>query len=135
VLTGTVYQPDGRTPAVGARLYVYQTDASGIYGPQGSRRPRLRGWIRTGADGRYEIRTIRPGSYPGGRVAAHIHATLGAPDHPERWIDSFLFEGDPYLTGRERARAEGQGRFSPIVSIEKCQDGVWRGTRDLRLER
>src|SRR5690606_21521486 len=65
VFSGTVYRPDGTTPAPGVVLYVYQTDATGIYGPPG-RPPRLRGWLRAGlptaAAGSYEVRTTRPGS-------------------------------------------------------------------------
>ena len=32
-ITGTVYQPDGKTPAPNVILYFYQTDHQGIYSP------------------------------------------------------------------------------------------------------
>ncbi|MEX2088444.1 MAG: hypothetical protein WEB62_01690, partial [Bacteroidota bacterium] len=55
-----------KTPAAGVLLYVYQTDATGAYNnDDGSwQRPRINGWFRTDKNGRYEIRTIKPGSYP-----------------------------------------------------------------------
>lgn len=134
ILWGTIVAADGVTPVAGARLYVYHTDAAGIYSEVGWRRPRLRGWLRTGSDGRYELRTIRPGHYPSSRVPAHVHATVSAPGYAERWIDSNWFEGDPYLTEAERKRARGRGRFSPLVALSRDSNGVWRGQRDIRLE-
>lgn len=112
IVTGTVYAEDGKTPVAGARLYVYQTDALGRYAKSLlSRTPRLRGWMETGADGRYEFRTIKPGAYPGERIPAHIHGTLSAPGYPARWIDDFWFDGDPHLKGRGPRAREAQGRF------------------------
>jgi protocatechuate 3,4-dioxygenase beta subunit len=133
ILSGRIFG-NGRRPMAGARLYLYHTDAGGVYSSRGVRYPRLRGWLETGPDGRYEFKTIRPGHYPGRRVPAHIHATLRAPGHAERWIDDYWFEGDPYLGPKERARATGKASFSPIVRVERGPNGVWRGTRDLRLE-
>jgi protocatechuate 3,4-dioxygenase, beta subunit len=48
VVRGVIYQKDGKTPASGVILYVYQTDATGRYTPadgqaQGKRHGRLRG--------------------------------------------------------------------------------------------
>src|SRR3954469_20205416 len=65
VVRGVIYRKDGKTPAPGVVLYVYQTDATGHYSPadgqvQAKRHRRLRGWMKTGEDGRYEFRTIRP---------------------------------------------------------------------------
>ena len=70
VVRGVIYQRDGKSPAPGVILYVYQTDATGHYAPgpdqtHGRRHGRLRGWMKTDADGRYEFRTIRPAPYPG----------------------------------------------------------------------
>ncbi|MBA3584027.1 MAG: hypothetical protein H0W36_05765 [Gemmatimonadetes bacterium] len=36
--TGTVSQPDGRTPAEGVLLYAYHTNAEGVYAGAGTRR-------------------------------------------------------------------------------------------------
>jgi protocatechuate 3,4-dioxygenase beta subunit len=135
IVSGTVYAADGKTPVEGARLYVYQTDAKGYYVPRFSlkRTARIRGWMKTGADGRYEFRTIKPGSYPNSRAAAHIHATLAAPGGSAQWIDDYLFEGDPFISQQEIAKAAGKGTFAHILKLERAADGILHARRDLRL--
>jgi protocatechuate 3,4-dioxygenase beta subunit len=138
IIYGTVYGPDGVKPVDGARLYVYHTDAGGYYSEQdgkgGPPQPRLKGWMKTNADGRYEFRTIKAAPYPGGGNPAHIHGTLSAQGFAERWIEEYWFEGDRYITAEMRAKLHGTANFSPIVSLHKDGDGVWRGRRDFRLE-
>lgn len=86
----------------------------------------LRGWLRTDERGRYEVRTIRPGGYPGRGAAAHIHVTVKEPDNtPEYWIEEFLFEGDPDLPADDRG--------PNVLALRRDQDGVWRGERDIVL--
>ncbi|MDT4897960.1 MAG: protocatechuate 3,4-dioxygenase, beta subunit [Acidobacteriota bacterium] len=138
LISGTIFQPDGVTPAKGITLYVYHTDARGYYtnedpGRQ-AQKPRLRGWMRTGEDGRYEFRTIRPGAYPGRKAAQHIHATLSGTGYPEYWIDSYFFEGDPYLTAEHRATLGGRGGFQPVITLKRDEQGVLRGIRDIKLQ-
>jgi protocatechuate 3,4-dioxygenase beta subunit len=133
VFSGTVYRPDGTTPAPGVVLYVYQTDATGIYGPLGQA-PRLRGWLRTDADGGYEVRTIRPGSYPSGGIAAHVHTQLWGGGAATQWNRDLLFAGDPDLSQREVRESATAGRFSSICSPRRETDGTLRCTLDLRLK-
>ena len=76
LVTGRVFAADGTTPAAGVVLFVYHTDAKGHYNRWPGSAPRLKGWMKTGPDGRYEYRTIRPGAYPGGRTAAHVHTQM-----------------------------------------------------------
>ena len=56
IVSGTIYAPDGRKPMEAITLYVYQTDATGVYSTSGTggdnRNTRIRGMMRTGADGR-----------------------------------------------------------------------------------
>src|SRR6187200_2016893 len=33
-ISGTIYKPDGKTPAPGVILYVYHTDQKGLYSPK-----------------------------------------------------------------------------------------------------
>jgi protocatechuate 3,4-dioxygenase beta subunit len=87
-IRGVIYQKDGRTPAPGVILYVYHTDAKGYYSPapgqtQGRRNGHLRGWMKTDAQGRYELRTIRPAPYPSRDNPAHIHAVVKEPGKNE----------------------------------------------------
>lgn len=133
VVTGRVYRPDGR-PAASASLYVYQTDRAGIYSKpvNDSRTPRLKAFLRTDADGRYEYRTIKPGSYPGTRNPAHIHYHVNAPGLPEK-VFEIVFEDDPLVDARIRASAAREG--SPFSIRPLTRDGeVWRCTQDIRLK-
>jgi hypothetical protein len=82
IVTGRILNAPGKTPAAGAVLTVYQTDAKGIYGTgQGhpSTITRLRGKLTAGPQGQYEIVTIKPGHYPGGGVPAHIRGAVTLP--------------------------------------------------------
>lgn len=137
IVSGTIYAPDGRTPMEGITLFVYQTDATGVYTTSGgdNRGTRLHGAMRTNAEGRYEFRTIKPGSYPGSTNAAHIHAYVSGPGYPEYWIDEFLFTDDKFVSDEQRRRAEAQGAFAPVLKLTRGGDGILRGTRDIKLER
>ena len=140
MVEGTVYRPDGKTPAAGVLLYAYQTNAGGVYAKRGNetgngrRHGYLRGWLRTGNDGKYRIETITPGSYPTRSEPAHIHMTLQPPGEPERYIDDVVFEGDPLLTPEHRARLRQRGG-SGIVQLERTADGTFRAIRDIYLGR
>lgn len=138
VVTGTVYESDGRTPAAGVLVYAYHTDLTGRYTTRGDetgngrRHGRLRGWLVTGADGGYRIDTIRPAGYPGSREPAHVHMTLRPPGGEETWVDAIEFADDPRLTAAQRARRDGRGG-SGVVEPVRGEDGVWRATRDVVL--
>jgi protocatechuate 3,4-dioxygenase beta subunit len=141
VMRGTIFQEDGKTPAKDVILYVYHTNDHGIYprttpddGTPRWRHGTLRGSMKTGEDGRYEFRTIRPARYPTNSAPAHIHATITAPGIPEYRIDDFLFEGDPLLTEDAR-RGHGRGGFPHVIRLTRDADGVWQGTRDIRVQR
>jgi protocatechuate 3,4-dioxygenase beta subunit len=140
IVSGTIYAPDGHTPQEGATLWVYHTDATGHYSPLSqsggnNRNTRLHGLMRTNADGRYEFRTIRPSSYPGRNIPAHIHAYVSAFGYPEYWIDDYLFEGDPLITGEIRQKLAGTDTFASILQLTRGSDGVLRGVRDIKIER
>ena len=68
-VTGTIYEANGQTPAEGVILYIHQTNEEGIYPKRGDetgwgrRHGYLRGWIKTGPDGRYTFYTVKPGTY------------------------------------------------------------------------
>jgi protocatechuate 3,4-dioxygenase beta subunit len=134
IVSGVVYRSDGVTPAAGAVLYVYHTDARGYYHAPELRdaTPRLRGWMKTDSLGRYQFRTIRPASYPQGKVPAHIHASLRLPGGAEAWVDEYWFDGDPNLPQEEYGKHARDGRFSPILKLTRDRDGIWRSQRDLR---
>lgn len=132
VISGTIYKPDGKTTAPNTLIYLYHTDIYGIYGRDGEHRHgRYRGWMLTDSQGRYEFESILPASYPNSTIAKHIHMTLTTEDRREESVDSILFEGDRFLTARDRAIT--RGGFDPVLKMVKGSDGAMRGVRDIRL--
>lgn len=135
-ISGTIYHADGRTPAANVVLFVYHTDATGHYSPEDDVfAPRIRGWLRTGADGRYNFRSIRPAPYPDHSEPAHIHVHIWSDTMPEHFLPEYWFADDPFLKPAEARRFRGLGSFSPIVTLTRGPDGVWRGARDVRLDK
>lgn len=127
-ITGTVYQPDGKTPAEGVILYVYHTNEDGIYPTKGGekdwsrRHGNIRGWMKTGDDGRYTFYTLQPGTYPSRTDPAHIHPTILEPDGKYYWVDEYLFEGDPLLTKQHLSTGTPVGGSSGILQLKKEGD-------------
>lgn len=146
IVSGTVFKENGRTPAAGVTIYAYHTNAAGIYpkrtpndGRPQWRHGYLRGWMRTGRDGRYEFRTIKPAAYPGRNEPAHIHLTISAVNHPE-YSGTIWFADDPLITPELRARDAAieptrTMRPAAILTLVRDAGGVLRGTHDIRLER
>jgi protocatechuate 3,4-dioxygenase beta subunit len=134
IVSGRVFGQDGKTPLAGVSIYVYHTDAKGLYTPEtnDNRNPRLRGYMRTDEQGRYEYSTIKPAPYPNNRIPAHIHYMVNAPGYKER-IFEIVFEGDPSIDNRIRADAAKEGSAFSIRSLTRDQQGVWRCVQDVRL--
>jgi protocatechuate 3,4-dioxygenase beta subunit len=138
VLSGRVMRADGRTPAAGVLLYLYQTNQAGTYPTRrgetgnGGRHGYLRGWLRTDAQGRYCVATIRPGHYPGRPDPGHVHTTVQEPGGPEGYIDDFVFDDDPRVDAAYRSRVRNRGG-SGITRLTRGPDGVWRGERTIVL--
>ncbi len=138
-ISGTILQPDGKTPAPGVVLYVHHTDARGEYTPSpgqthARRHGRLRGWMKTNQHGQYKFRTIKPVSYPSQTIEAHIHATVKEPDIQEYYVDDFLFDDDPLLTAEKRRRLANRGG-SGIMKLHRNSHGTLIGQRTIVLGR
>jgi len=138
----------GSTPVVGASIFVFQTDAHGIYAsglttPEAELYPRLHGALRTDSEGRYQYETVRPGSYDGN--AAHVHYIVIAPGYKPRLFDLW-FQDDPILM-RRRTAGEPQipqgirdnnyflegPDFIAIRPVVRDASGTWHTVRDLDM--
>ena len=96
VVRGTITNADG-TPLEGVVIDCWQSNTDGWYTVQkadGQSEFNLRGIYRTDADGRYEIRTVRPGKYPiphDGPVGQLLKANNRGwmrPGHLHTWVKS-----------------------------------------------
>lgn len=113
-VAGTIRTPDG-APVEGALVYVFQTDARGVYSRGGgnatmgdSLNPRIFGYLRTGRDGRYGFTTIRPGPYPGGGPPAHVHYEISTPGRAT-FVSELVLGDCPRLTDEGRGEFERAG--------------------------
>lgn len=144
LLTGTVFQPDGKTPAPGVVIYYYQTNTEGLYrhrpevkrsmppNASGQTHGYIRGWVKTDSNGKYSIYTIRPGVYPTGDAFAHIHATIKEPNEiKEYYIDEFVFDDDKLLTSSYRKKMENRCGSGVLRLIKK--DSLFIGERNIYL--
>ena len=136
VLRGTVRDADG-SPAPGVIVYAYQTNARGVYPPDDDftgharRHGELRAWVRTDERGRYRFETIRPGSYPGRDVPAHVHLHVVEPGCCTYWIESVRFLDDPLLP--DTAGVPGRDRGGSGLVEPRRENGIWIAERDIRL--
>lgn len=133
VIHGKLLRADGTTPARDAIVFAYHTDAKGVYNvPAAAPHSwRLRGWAKTGADGRFEFTTIRPAPYPDSKIAAHVHFSIEGPGIPRESAE-LLFQGDPLLSAAERDASAKAGRFGSVRPGKKL-DGVEHVMFEIRL--
>lgn len=131
-MEGRVFLADGRTPAAGIIMYVYQTGRDGEYGNDGRGGPRLRAWLRTDSMGRYRYDTIVPAPYPDRKTPAHIHVQFWGGKAPLQYFDVY-FEHDPLLGEPLRAAARRERRFANVVRLSPGGPGL-TGLQDFRLK-
>lgn len=139
-LSGRVLAVDGRTPVEGVVIYAHHTNSDGLYANGTSettwsrRHGRLRGWVRSDAQGRYAFETIKPAPYPDRTMPAHVHLFIQEPGLRPYYIDDVVFDGEFRVDADYRAGQELRGG-SGIVQLGRDPDGVWTAIRDIRLER
>ncbi|WP_027819177.1 catechol 1,2-dioxygenase [Paraburkholderia bannensis] len=115
VIHGTVTGPDGE-PVANAVVECWHANSKGFYShfdPTGAQTDfNLRGAVKTGADGKYEFRTLMPVGYgcpPHGSTQhllnglgrhgnrpAHVHVFVTSDDH-RKLTTQFNIEGDPLI--------------------------------------
>ncbi len=114
-------------------LHSKSSDSRGVPGSEASQRHGLlRGWVRTGADGRYSFDTVKPGPYPDRTVPAHVHPTVLEPGRRPYWIDDIVFEGEFGVTEQYRRASQNRGG-NGIVRLTR-RNGVLVARRDIILE-
>jgi protocatechuate 3,4-dioxygenase beta subunit len=139
-MTGFISKSDARTAASDVILYIYHTNQNGVYPPLengtewGRRHGSIRGWIKTGKDGRYSFYTLKPGIYPDRSQAAHVHATILEPDGRYYWIDEFYFAGDSLLTSKQASPDRPRGGTPGLVLL-RDRNGILTAQRDIILGR
>jgi len=136
IVSGTVRDGGGK-PIAGALVYVFHADARGNYThdrPMDEANARLFDYMKTGGDGRYEFRTIRPGGYARAPIPQHIHmlvAAAGYREHACRSTCQLVFEDDPRMTAEWHKWAkEGS---NPILAVTRDSDGIQRSVYDITL--
>lgn len=138
-LDGRVFAVDGVTPAAGVLIYAHHTNVDGLYAngtneSEWSRRNgRLRGWVKTDAEGRYAFDTIKPAPYPDRTGPAHVHLMVLEQGHRPYYIDDVVFDGEFMVNDGYRARQELRGGPG-IIRLNRSSKGVWLARRDIRLE-
>lgn len=144
LLTGVVYQIDGKSPAPDVLLYYYQTNTDGKYlhkpeekrsmppNELGQTHGYIRGWVKTDTAGKYFIYTVRPGAYPTNDEPAHVHITVKEPnDLNEYYIDDFVFDDDKLLTAAKRKKLENRSGSGVLRMVQKGD--LFVGERNLIL--
>ena len=140
IISGTVYLPDGKTPAKDIIIYVHHTNIDGIYPKNGDESGNgeyhgyLRGWMKTGSNGKYEFETIRPAPYHSHRgEPAHIHYNISGDNYPEYWLNALWFADDPRVTDESLRSVKRSGGFSHVTALKKDETHILRGVRNIVL--
>ncbi|HXB43954.1 MAG TPA: hypothetical protein VNV85_07845 [Puia sp.] len=119
VVNGTVTNASGK-PLEKILLYFYHTSDKGWYSDTGvhillhegdHKHARLFGYVKTDAQGRFKIYTIRPNGYPKTDLAAHIHIQMWKDDGaPLSGIPGELqFADDVRMTEARRKKSIEEG--------------------------
>lgn len=140
IISGTVFLPDGITPAKGVIVYIHHTNNKGVYPKKGNEKGNgkyhgyLRGWMKTDSNGKYEFETIRPAPYHShDGEPAHIHYNIEGSNYPEYWLTGLWFSDDARVN-EYKDKIERNGGFSNIVTLTKDENNILRGTRNIILQ-
>lgn len=149
VVSGIITDDEGN-PIEGVMIDIWQADDIGFYDVQDDKQPdmNLRGIFKTGADGKYWFRTIKPNYYPvptdgpvgdllraAGRHPmrpSHIHFMIGAPGY-ERLITHIFSDGDEYLDS-DAVFGVKESLIAPYVPNDSAEEAAKYGFNTPFLE-
>jgi hypothetical protein len=120
-LTGYVFDKDCN-PVAGAWLDFWQANGNGNYDNRGYR---LRGHQFTDKRGKYLLRTVMPGEYPG--RTSHIHVKVG------KQADGVITTSQLYFPGRKQNAEDRIFSKSMVIMLDKSMDGGNVGYFNFRL--
>ena len=136
VISGTIYQSDGITPAEGVILYICQADDYGDYNSKkidGKRILKHQACIKTDANGNYTFYTFVPGTYWPTRDLQEIHGVIKAPHSNNAYaVPHFIFDKDPFLKKSCKKKIE-KNALNNILTLKK-QDNIHIAKRDFVLQ-
>jgi len=115
-------------------LYYWHTDAQGYYSKSKTETTvhgHLRGWVKTDAQGRYAIYTVKPSPYPNDRLPAHIHFSVKEPHLNEYYTDDVVFENEAFVDAKYRKSVTN--RCGNGIIKTSLKEGVLYGKRDFYL--
>ena len=128
IIYGKIIDRSTRAPIKDGTLFLYQTDSSGIYSTTGSdEQARIRGTVKTNANGCFKIKTILPGDYPNRKNSRHLHYVINVEGYEE--LKSILF-----FKGFTTENITGDGPLK-VLDIKKDKTGTWIGETELTLVR
>ena len=137
VAQGTILEVSGRVvdrsgkPRTGARVEIWQCDASGSYhhvgGSVGDENFQGFGFTTTDAEGRYAFRTIKPVPYPG--RTPHIHFTV-LENNRRRLTSQMFIEGEPGNARDGLYRSLGADAKLVTMKLEQAGAGL-KGALDM----
>jgi protocatechuate 3,4-dioxygenase beta subunit len=144
IVGGRVLDENAR-PVPHVLLEIWQSNAAGRYVHAGDQHdapldPNFTGvgQVLTDADGRYRIKTIKPGAYPwrnhyNAWRPAHIHISLLGPALGTRLVTQMYFPGDPLLLADPIfnciADAQARERLVSTLDWQRCESEYALGYR------
>jgi protocatechuate 3,4-dioxygenase, beta subunit len=133
-LSGRVLARNG-APVPGAVVEIWQANAAGRYAHTGDKNPapldqNFEGYARivTDSEGRYSIKTIKPGAYPvpsGWMRAPHIHFDVSG--KVTRLVTAMYFEGEA-LNEQDRILKMSFNPKSQMTPVDVTDSGSAAGT-------
>lgn len=138
-LSGRILARNG-APIAGAVLEVWQANANGRYSHIGDKNPtqldpNFEGYARiiTDSEGRYSLKTIKPGAYPvpsGWMRAPHIHFDITGRN--TRLVTALYFEGET-LNDQDRVLKMSFNPKSQMTQAERNDGGGMKANWDIVL--